>query len=121
MVKPDTDIFDLIEKFDKKESKEEKKIINRKIIAVDLDGTLTNGEPFYKETPTVNQKVANWVKQQYFDGNVIIIYTSRKQWYYLETKKWLDKNQIYYHALVMGKLTADVYLDDRNMLISEVN
>ena len=97
-----------------------KENIKRKIISVDLDNTLTNGEPFYKETPTVNQKVANWVKQQYFEGNVIIIYTSRKQWYYLETKKWLDKNQIYYHCLVMGKLTADVYLDDRNMLLSEV-
>lgn len=92
----------------------------RKIIAIDLDNTLTNGGKWWEKEPMVNEKVRDWAVKMYKEGNVIIIYTARRNKSYSMTKRWLDKNLKYYHALVMDKLAADIYLDDNNMLVSEI-
>ena len=96
----------------------------KKIISVDIDGTLTidNGK-FWKggiDNVKPNKKIINWVRNQYWAGNIIIIYTARKELHRPETQAWLDKYVVWYHALVMNKLRADIYLDDRNMKLNEI-
>jgi uncharacterized HAD superfamily protein len=47
--------------------------------------------------------------------NLIIIYTARSSKIRKETEEELRRNEIPYHALVMDKLRADVYIDDKNI------
>ena len=72
-----------------------------RVIAIDMDGTALE----------YTNKV-----QALFDhpGNLIIIYTARNPMIRKQTESELKKNNIPYHALVMGKLRADVYVDDKN-------
>ncbi len=46
--------------------------------------------------------------------NLIIIYTARNPTMREQTERELRETNIPYHALVMGKLRADVYIDDKN-------
>lgn len=46
--------------------------------------------------------------------NFIVIYTSRSSSIREQTEEELRKLKIKYHALVMDKLRADVYIDDKN-------
>ncbi len=71
------------------------------VIAIDMDGTAL-------EHP---QKV-----QALFDNpkNLIIIHTARNPRMLTQTEAELHAAGIPYHALVMGKLRADVYIDDKN-------
>jgi len=46
--------------------------------------------------------------------NFIVIYTARSESVRRETEEQLRVLGIRYHALAMGKLRADVYIDDRN-------
>ncbi|KKN57653.1 hypothetical protein LCGC14_0560250 [marine sediment metagenome] len=47
-------------------------------------------------------------------NNFIVIYTTRSRYIREETKELLNKFNIPYHALVMEKIRADVYIDDKN-------
>ncbi len=73
-----------------------------KVIAIDLDGT-----------------ASQWpdkVNKLYEDpNNFIVIHTARSEIIRPETEAQLKSLGIRYHALVMGKLRADVYVDDRNV------
>ena len=46
--------------------------------------------------------------------NFIVIYTARSESIRKKTEEQLQVLGIRYHALAMGKLRADVYIDDRN-------
>ena len=46
--------------------------------------------------------------------NFIVIYTARSECMRRETEEQLAILGIRYHALTMGKLRADVYIDDKN-------
>jgi len=72
------------------------------VIAIDLDGTLS------KFPEKVNQLYEN-------PSNFIVIYTARSSAIREMTEKELQVLQIRYHALVMDKLRADIYVDDKNM------
>ena len=48
-------------------------------------------------------------------NNFIVIYTARSDSIRRETEEQLRELGIRYHALVMGKLRADAYIDDRNV------
>ncbi len=91
---------------------------DKKLIAVDLDGTLTNSNAWTEEeclTAEARVDIIKKVKDLYYDRNVIIIYTARPETMRNETEYWLRKNGVKYHALVMGnsKMGADIYVDDR--------
>ena len=47
-------------------------------------------------------------------SNMIVIYTSRSETIRTQTVEELHRLGIKYHALVMEKLRADVYIDDKN-------
>ena len=72
-----------------------------RVIAIDFDAT-----------------ASQWpekVNELYEDPqNLIIIYTARSESIRRETEEQLRILGIQYHALAMGKLRADVYIDDRN-------
>lgn len=88
-------------------------------IAVDFDNTITQGtgskywvDP-YDMHP--NYDVIDIVEQLYYDGHTIIVYTARHEDVRAETKHFLEKWDVPYHALRMEKLGYDVLLDDRTV------
>jgi len=90
----------------------------KKVYSIDLDGTLTNGEPFWEREPTPNEKAINALRELYKSGNIIIIWTARQWEYAPETVGWLYKNRVPFHGIYMGKGGSDFYVDDKNILLS---
>ncbi len=72
------------------------------VIAIDFDDTATA----YPDE--VNRLYDN-------KENFIVIYTARPSYMAKETANYLQQHNIRYHALVMGKLRADMYIDDKNV------
>lgn len=72
-----------------------------KVIAIDLDGTAINNPG------KVNALFEN-------PCHFIVIYTARSSSIRKETEQELASLGIRYHALVMGKMRADLYIDDKN-------
>lgn len=72
-----------------------------KVIAIDFDGTAS------KHPEKVNALFED-------PENFIVIYTARSSNIRKETEEELRALHIKYHALVMEKLRADVYIDDKN-------
>jgi uncharacterized HAD superfamily protein len=71
------------------------------VFAIDMDGTALD-----------NSKI---VQELYEHPNhLIIIHTARSSSIRKETEAELRRHGIPYHALVMDKLRADVYIDDKN-------
>jgi len=71
------------------------------VIAIDFDGTA--------------EKFPGKVRALYNErDNFIVIYTARPEKMRNETRNQLIELDIPYHALVMGKMRADVYVDDHN-------
>lgn len=71
------------------------------VISIDIDGTaLCNVDK-------VNKLYEN-------PNNFIVLYTARSSKIRVDTEIELLKNGIKYHALVMDKLRADIYIDDKN-------
>lgn len=88
-------------------------------IAVDFDNTLTSGEGSkywvdpYDMHP--NEEMIDIVRQLYYDGHTVIVYTARGEDARCETQHFLDKWDVTHHALRMGKLGYDVFVDDRTV------
>jgi len=89
------------------------------LLAVDLDGTLCEGEFWGKGEPKPKQDMINKIEKLYKQGHHIIIYTARRRNYYQETEAWLIKNKVWYHALSMEKMGADLYIDDKSITPEE--
>jgi len=84
-------------------------------IAVDFDGTITTGDCRYwtGERPDPDERVCQWVREQYRDGHTIIVWTARP---------WREANRIAahlvewdvpYHGIRCNKGSADAYVDDK--------
>lgn len=86
---------------------------DRTVYLFDLDGTLTNGEYFWEQIPTVNEKMRQKLIDLYHAGNIIIIWTARQWDMAPETVGWLITNSIPFHGIQMAKGGADVYIDDK--------
>lgn len=86
-----------------------------KIIAVDLDGVLIDS----KENPFNNN--VNMVNKLFENRNIfIIIYTARSKEIRKETELILANIKVKYHALVMEKMRADYYIDDKNINLDTI-
>jgi len=91
--------------------------VEDKLIAIDLDGTLADGN-WYKEWPRVNQEILDLVWKWYIGRAHIIIYTSRQPRYFAITHAWLIANEVPFHGIAMTmKPSADIYVDDRSLVI----
>jgi len=91
-------------------------MVEREIIMVDFDDTLTLGGRFWTDDKILpNQKVIDWVDKQYRKGNVIIIFTARPYEIMRKTVAWLIEHGVKYHGLNFDKPGAQCYLDDKSI------
>ena len=98
-------------------------MIQKKIVNVDVDNTLTNEtcwteEEVLKATP--KQHIIDKVAQLY-DKNYIVIYTARRDSLIPATFEWLRRNNIRWHAFSNQKPPSDYYIDDLAVHIDDVN
>ena len=85
-----------------------------KLIAVDLDGTLCEGEFWGEEDPKPMIQRIDYVNNLYRKGAHIIIYTARDPSFFEATNLWLIKHKVRYHGIaMMKKIGADLYIDDK--------
>ena len=93
---------------------------NDKLIAVDLDGTLCEGEFWGEGEPKPKQEVIDLVWKIYKKGAHIIIYTARQPKYYATTLAWLIKHEVPFHGVAMFyKPGADCYIDDKGVHLEQ--
>ena len=91
-------------------------MVDRDIIMVDFDGTLTLGGRFWTDDEILpNQKIIDWVNQKYRSGHVIIIFTARPYEVMRDTVAWLIKHGVKYHGINMDKPGANLYVDDKSI------
>ena len=89
--------------------------IKPQIIAVDCDGTLTTSIAWTEEemrNAISRTEVIEKVNELY-ERNFVVIHTARRHAFYEVTIDWLKRNNVRYHSIRMGKLPADLYIDDK--------
>ena len=92
-----------------------------KLFAIDLDGTLCEGEFWGEGEPIPKQDVIDQLWGWYRQGAHVIIYTARQPIYYPDTHAWLIKHQVPFHGIVMQmKPGADIYIDDKALNLEDV-
>ena len=91
-------------------------------IAVDFDNTLTQDDVEYwnDERPKPDTDMVQWVNEQYFADHTILIWTARPEEVRAQTQRWLNEWNVRHHALVMEKLSADTFVDDKSKRPTEV-
>lgn len=93
-----------------------------KLIAVDLDGVLCEGEFWGEGEPVPKQDMIDLVWKWYKAGGHIIIYTARQPKYYPQTHAWLIKHEVPFHGIAMVmKPGADLYIDDKAIRPEEID
>ena len=74
---------------------------------IDIDGTICddipNEEPERMETANLYPDALATLNKWYDEGHVIYFFTSRTEEHREVTERWLNKNGIKYHGMVMGK------------------
>ncbi len=100
-------------------------------VAFDIDGTICNNTNGKYEEAKPYQDMIDLINELYDNGNYIIFHTARgmglfngvpnqaaTKWYKL-TQSQLDEWGVKYHELHLGKILADVYVDDRGFRIKD--
>jgi uncharacterized HAD superfamily protein len=87
------------------------------IYCFDIDGTLcSNTDGDYSKAQPFYEVIAQ-VNRLYDEGHRILLYTARGATTGIDwreaTERQLEEWDVHYHALFMGKPTADIYIDDR--------
>jgi len=92
------------------------------IYAVDIDGTLcVESEKWWEYHKAIpNKKAIAKINVLFGQDHRIIIYTARPECDREVTTMWLDEHKVRYHKLVMGKIRADVYVDNAAKRIDEI-
>jgi hypothetical protein len=101
-----------------------------KTYVIDIDGTICiNGDCSsckYEGSTPIKERIEK-VNQLYDEGNIIKYFTARgmgrynddvkkaKDKFYNLTKMQLDIWGCKYHELILGKPSADIYIDDKSM------
>ena len=95
---------------------------NDKVLAIDLDGVLCEGEFWGEGEPKPKQDMIDRVWKWYKQGAHIIIYTARQPRYYAVTLAWLIKYEVPFHGIAMlYKPGADCYvIDDKGINSADV-
>ncbi len=93
------------------------------IYCFDVDGTICTNTHGEYERAAPYPEVIREINKLYEEGNRILLYTARGSttgldWVQLTQRQLRDWN-VRYHSLVMGKPTADVYIDDKAINIEE--
>jgi hypothetical protein len=93
-----------------------------KRIAVDFDNTLTTGDVAYwaGERPQPDEAVLQRVRQQYYSGHTIIVWTARPWSEASQIAAHLVEWDLPYHGIRCQKGSADVYVDDKSVRPTEI-
>lgn len=92
-----------------------------KLLAIDMDGTICEGEFWGDTDPKPRQEFIDQMWYWYKKGAHIIIYTARQPIYYPETFAWLVKNRVPFHGISMlMKPGADLYIDDKAVNVHDL-
>jgi len=95
-------------------------------IAFDIDCTLTKKFSFdYINIPATehynfymkckpNKTMIELCNKYKKDGHEVFIFTSRATEHFYVTKRWLRKNKVKYHYLIMNKPYYDIIYDDKS-------
>jgi len=92
------------------------------VYAVDIDGTIClESEHWWeydKALPIASaiEKVNNL----FLDGHTIILFSARFHCDEKVTMDWLKEQGVRYHMLVLGKVKADVYIDNASLRMEEL-
>ncbi len=89
--------------------------IEKKIIAVDVDGLLCEGDAWTLEECQSARPIKKNIEKvnKLYLTNFIVIFTARRDFLIFATLLWLRKNGVMYHAFSNRKMPADYYIDDR--------
>ena len=100
-------------------------------LCFDIDGTICNNTDGKYEDAEPYQHMIDLVNELYVAGNYIIFHTARGmgvfngnkgkaiiKWYSF-TKSQLDSWGVKYHELHLGKLHADIYIDDKGYQLKD--
>jgi len=84
-------------------------------VAVDFDNTLTesNVEYWNDERPEPDRHMCAWVRQQYYRGKTVLIWTARPWSEAHRIAAHLTEWEVPYHGIRCEKGSADVYVDDK--------
>jgi len=83
-------------------------------LIIDLDGTIcTEEKTFSRALAKPLEGAVEKINRLFELGHTIIIYTARTWMEYEMTAHWLQKHEIKYHQLMMGKPIGDYWIDDR--------
>jgi hypothetical protein len=87
-----------------------------------LDGTLTKREVHWENylLAEPDHDAITRINQKYNEGNRIVIHTARPYSDWKVTVRWLKLAGVKYHCMIMGKLRADLYVDNDSKRISEL-
>ncbi len=88
------------------------------IIAVDFDGTLVDDK--FPEIGDPKDKVINWCINKQNEGHYIGLYTLRQGQLLNDALKFCDSKGLKFNIIFFGKPHADIYLDDKNKTIPEI-
>ena len=84
---------------------------NRKVYNIDFDGTLTDGSSYENLVP--NKEMVIKVKELYFTGHIVIVWSARLWADAPKIASWLILHGIGFHGLMLGKGGSDCYVDDK--------
>jgi uncharacterized HAD superfamily protein len=83
-------------------------------LIIDLDGTICTEEKTFSRAMAIPLPGAiDSVNMLYDEGHTIIIYSARSWPEYEMTHHWLQKHDVKFHQLIMGKPVGDAWIDDR--------
>lgn len=89
--------------------------------AIDFDGTLTNGSVAWwngeREEP--DEAVCEVVRQCYYEGNTVIVWTARPWSQANVIAARLTEWEVPHHGILCEKGSADCYVDDKAVPIDE--
>jgi uncharacterized HAD superfamily protein len=100
---------------------------NPPVVGVDFDGTVCivdMSKPYVPKTEIIgepNIKLIKMLEGMRKEGWRIIIDSSRWWGDFNWVKDWLDKNNVPYDDIHLGRLKADLYIDDMSINVKEVN
>jgi len=94
---------------------------NKKTFYFDIDGILTLetiGHDYIKRTPNI--KGILYCNKLINLGHKVILYSSRYKEDLEVTKKWLEKHNVQYTAIILGKPQYDYIVDDKSLSLNEL-
>jgi len=84
-------------------------------INVDFDNTLTEDDVAYweGEVPDPDEEICEWVRQRYYDGHTIIVWTARPWSEANMIAARLTEWEVPWHGIRCEKGSGDLYIDNK--------